>query len=142
MALNKIIIMGRLTRDPELKKTNDGVSVTSFSLAVERDIKNKDTGTRAADFIECVAWRYTAEFVTKYFKKGSMAVVSGRLQIDEYTDKDGVKRRAPEIIVENVYFGESNNGNRGTSNAESNQASGDFTDVQDYNEEEPYTLPF
>ena len=104
--LNKIFIMGRLTRDPELRRTGSGVAVTSFSLAVDRDFGPKDGGERETDFIDCVAWRNTGEFVSKYFTKGSMAVVSGRLQIRGWTDKDGNKRRSAEVVADNVYFGE------------------------------------
>jgi single-strand DNA-binding protein len=104
--LNHVTIMGRFTRDPELRRTNSGVAVTSFTLAVDRDIVNKDTGVRDTDFLDCVAWRGTGEFVEKHFHKGSMAVVSGRLQIRDWTDKDGNKRRTAEIVADNVYFGE------------------------------------
>lgn len=104
--LNKITVMGRLTRDPELRRTNSGTAVTSFTIACERDFK-ADNGEREADFIECVAWRNTAEFVSKYFTKGRMAVVSGRLQTRTWTDKDGNKRKASEIVAESVYFGDS-----------------------------------
>ena len=105
--LNHIVIMGRLTRDPELRRTGSGVAVTSFSLAVDRDFGPKDGGERETDFIACVAWRNTGEFVSTYFTKGSMAVVSGRLQIRGWTDKDGNKRRSAEVVADNVYFGES-----------------------------------
>jgi len=105
--LNHIVIMGRLTRDPELRRTGSGIAVTSFSLAVDRDFGPKDGGERETDFIDCVAWRNTGEFVSKYFTKGSMAVVSGRLQIRGWTDKDGNKRRSAEVVADNVYFGES-----------------------------------
>ncbi len=101
--LNKIVLMGRLTRDPELKRTNTGVAVTSFALAVDRDFKDKQTGEKETDFIDVVVWRNTAEFVSKYFTKGRMAVVEGRLQIRTW-DKDGVKQRAAEVIADNVYF--------------------------------------
>jgi single-strand DNA-binding protein len=104
--LNRIIIMGRLTRDPELRSTTTGTSVTSFTLAVDRDVADSE-GNRKADFIDCVAWNKGAEFVEKHFKKGSMAIVSGRLQIREWTDKDGNKRRTAEVIAEHTYFGES-----------------------------------
>lgn len=104
--LNKITVMGRMTRDPELRRTNSGTAVTGFTIACERDFK-ADNGEREADFIECVAWRNTAEFVSKYFAKGRMAVVSGRLQTRNWTDKDGNKRKATEIIAESVYFGDS-----------------------------------
>ena len=104
--LNKIIIMGRLTRDPELRRTGSGTAVTSFSLAVDRDFKSQ-SGEKETDFIDVVAWRSTAEFVSKYFTKGRMAVVEGRLQIRDWTDKDGGKRRSAEVVADNVYFGES-----------------------------------
>lgn len=111
--LNHIVVMGRLTRDPELKRTQSGVSVTSFTVAVDRDIKGQD-GNRETDFIDVVAWRSTAEFVTKYFHKGSLLVAEGRLQIREWTDQNGQKRRNAEIVADRVYFGESsgNGGNR------------------------------
>ena len=104
--LNKIILMGRLTRDPELRRTQSGTAVTSFSLAVDRDFKSQ-SGEKETDFIDVVAWRNTAEFVSKYFTKGRMAVVEGRLQIRDWTDRDGGKRRSAEVIAENVYFGDS-----------------------------------
>ena len=104
--LNKIILMGRLTRDPELRKTGNGTAVTSFTLAVDRDYKPQD-GERETDFIDVVAWRGTAEFVFKYFYKGRMAVVEGRLQVRDWTDKDGAKRRSTEVIADSVYFGDS-----------------------------------
>ena len=105
--LNHIVIMGRLTRDPELRRTGTGVAVTSFSLAVDRDFGNRESGERETDFIDCVAWRQTGEFVSKYFAKGRMAVVSGRLQIRNWTDKDGNKRRTAEVVADKVYFGDS-----------------------------------
>ena len=105
--LNHITIMGRLTREPELRRTGSGIAVASFTLAVDRDYSPKDGGERETDFIDCVAWRQTGEFVSKYFTKGSMAVVSGRLQIRGWTDKDGNKRRSAEVVADNVYFGES-----------------------------------
>ena len=104
--LNKVILMGRLTRDPELRRTGSGTAVTSFSLAVDRDFKSQG-GDKETDFIDIVAWRNTAEFVSKYFTKGRMAVVEGRLQIRDWTDRDGGKRRSAEVIAENVYFGDS-----------------------------------
>lgn len=104
--LNHIVLMGRLTRDPELRRTATGASVASFSIAVDRDFKT-DGGERETDFIDVVAWRNTADFVSKYFAKGRMAVVSGRLQIRTWTDKDGNKRRSAEVIADNVYFGDS-----------------------------------
>ena len=104
--LNKIILMGRLTRDPELRRTQSGTAVTSFSLAVDRDFKSQ-SGEKETDFIDIVAWRSTAEFVSKYFTKGRMAVVEGRLQIRDWTDRDGGKRRSAEVVADNVYFGDS-----------------------------------
>ena len=104
--LNHITLMGRMTRDPELRRTGSGVAVTSFTLAVDRDFKDS-SGEKGTDFIEVVAWRSTAEFVTKYFGKGRMAVVSGRLEIRDWTDKEGNKRRSAEIVADNVYFGDS-----------------------------------
>ena len=105
--LNHIVIMGRLTRDPELRRTGSGIAVASFTLAVDRDFSGKDGGEKEVDFIDCTAWRQTGEFVSKYFTKGRMAVVSGRLQIRKWTDKDGNNRRTAEIVADNVYFGDS-----------------------------------
>lgn len=105
--LNKIFLMGRLTRDPELRHTQSGTAVASFSIAVDRDFKDKQTGERATDFIDVVAWRNTAEFVSRFFSKGLMAVVVGSLQMRDWTDKDGNKRRSAEVIAESVYFGDS-----------------------------------
>lgn len=105
--LNHVDIMGRLTRDVELRRTGTGVAVAGFTLAVDRDFADKQSGNRETDFIECVAWRNTAEFASKYFHKGSMAVVSGRLQIRSWTDKDGNKRHTAEIVADQIYFGES-----------------------------------
>lgn len=105
--LNHITIMGRLTRDPELRRTGSGVAVAGFTLAVDRDFSSKDGGEKETDFIDCVAWRQTGEFVSKYFTKGRMAVVSGRLQIRSWTDKEGNKRRTAEVIADQVYFADS-----------------------------------
>ena len=105
--LNRIIIMGRLVRDPELRTTQSGVSVTSFTLAVDRDFKNRDSGEKSTDFIDVVAWRQTAEFICKYFGKGRMAVAEGRLQIRDWKDRDGNNRRSAEVVADNVYFGDS-----------------------------------
>ena len=105
--LNHIVIMGRLTRDPELRRTGSGIAVASFSVAVDRDFGGRDGGEKETDFIDCVAWRQTGEFVSKYFTKGSMIVVSGRLQIRNWTDKEGNKRRSAEVVADNVYFGDS-----------------------------------
>ena len=104
--LNKIIIMGRLTRDPELRRTASSTAVAGFTLAVDRDFKSQN-GEKSTDFIDVVAWRNTAEFVAKYFTKGRMAVVEGRLQIRDWKDKDGNNRRSAEVVAENVYFGDS-----------------------------------
>ena len=105
--LNRIILMGRLTRDPELRHTQTGTAVASFSLAVDRDFRNRDSGEKGVDFIDVVAWRNTAEFVSKYFTKGRMAVVEGRLQIRDWTDREGGKRRSAEVVADNIYFGDS-----------------------------------
>ena len=105
--LNRIIIMGRLARDPELRRTQTGTPVASFRLAVDRDFKDKSTGERSTDWIDVVAWRATAEFVSRYFTKGRMAVVEGRLQMRDWTDKDGNKRTSAEVVADNVYFGDS-----------------------------------
>ena len=113
--LNHITIMGRLTRDPELRRTGSGIAVASFSVAVDRDFGGRDGGEKETDFIDCVAWRQTGEFVSKYFTKGSMIVVSGRLQIRSWTDKDGNKRRTAEVVADNVYFGESKRSSEGGS---------------------------
>lgn len=105
--LNRIIIMGRMARDPELRHTQSGTPVASFTLAVDRDFKDKQTGERATDWIDVVAWRSTGEFAAKYLSKGRMAVVEGRLQIRGWTDKEGNKRCTAEVVAENVYFGDS-----------------------------------
>ena len=111
--LNHVVIMGRLTRDPELRRTGSGIAVASFSVAVDRDFGGRDGGEKETDFIDCVAWRQTGEFVSKYFTKGRMIVVSGRLQIRSWTDKDGNKRRTAEVVADNVYFGDSKRDNDG-----------------------------
>ena len=129
--LNNIILMGRLTRDPELRRTGTGTAVTSFSLAVDRDFKSQ-SGEKETDFIDIVAWRNTAEFVSKYFTKGRMAVVEGRLQIRDWTDKDGNKRRSAEIVADSVYFGDSkrDGGDTVQSEPQSEPQSG-FSEVED-----------
>lgn len=106
--LNKVLIMGRLARDPELRRTQSGTAVASFTLAVDRDYKAA-SGDRETDWIDCVAWRQAGEFVSRYFTKGRMAVVEGRLQIRDWTDNNGNKRRSTEVLVENIYFGDSKN---------------------------------
>ena len=132
--LNKIILMGRLTRDPELRRTQSGTVVASFTLAVDRDYKPQD-GERETDFIDIVAWRGTGEFVSKYFTKGRMAVVEGRLQVRDWTDKDGNKRRSTEVVADNVYFGDSKRPESGTPA----EPSGELQELPD---EEKGELPF
>ena len=129
--LNKIILMGRLVRDPELRRTNGGTPVASFTVAVDRDFKAQN-GEKETDFIDIVAWRNTAEFVSKYFTKGRMAVVEGRLQIRDWTDKEGNKRKSAEVVADNVYFGDSKKD--GGAAPDFNQ---DFVEVEDFGD-----LPF
>ena len=112
--LNHITIMGRLTRDPELRRTGSGIAVASFTVAVDRDFGGRDGGEKETDFIDCVAWRQTGEFVSKYFTKGRMIVVSGRLQIRSWTDKEGNKRRTAEVVADNCYFGDSKRDDQGS----------------------------
>ena len=137
--LNHITIMGRLTADPELRRTRSGVAVASFALAVDRDRKNKDTGEREVDFIRCTAWISTAEFVSKYFAKGQMAVVSGRLRMDIYTDQQGIKRTSAEVQVDNIYFGDSKKATQAPASADPYAGYGEsgFDEVDDDGE-----LPF
>ena len=140
--LNKIVLMGRLTRDPELRQTQSGNSVVSFTLACDRDFAAQGA-EKETDFVDIVAWRGTAEFVSKYFSKGRMAVVEGRLQIRDWTDKDGNKRRSAEVIVNSIYFGDSkkdgdsSTGNYRAAGAPVDVSASDFTDVEDDGE-----LPF
>ena len=136
--LNHIDIMGRLTTDPEMRTTSNGISVASFSLAVDRDRKNKDTGEREADFIRCTAWRGTADFVKKYFSKGQMAVVSGRLRIELYTDQQGNKRTSAEVQVEDIYFGEGKRSDKGSSNYAGGEQDGGMTEEDLFSEELPF----
>ncbi len=152
--LNHITIMGRLTRDPELRYTQSQTPVASFTLAVDRDFGSRDGGEKQTDFIDCVAWRQTAEFVSKYFTKGSMAVVSGRLQIRDWTDRDGGKRRSAEVVVDNMYFGESRRrdgdsgdsrgssyssyGNSGSAGKSSAPAASAFAELDDGDGELPF----
>lgn len=133
--LNHITIMGRLTRDPELKTTNSGIPVVSFSIAVDRDFADKESGERGVDFIDVTAWRHTAEFVSRYFTKGRMAVISGRLQTRNWTDKDGNKRKAVEIVADNVYFGDSK---RNDSETTSPAAPSDFAPIEGDDEGLPF----
>ena len=127
--LNNIVIMGRLTRDPELRRTSSGVSVASFTLACERDFAAQGE-TRETAFIDIVAWRYTAEFVDKYFSKGQMAVVSGRLQIRNWEDKEGNKRRSAEILADHVYFGEAKR-DKTTQGEPQYDPQGGFSEIED-----------
>lgn len=139
--LNKIIIMGRLTRDPELRRTGSGTAVTSFSLACDRDFKSQ-SGEKETDFIEVVAWKKTAEFVSKYFSKGRMAVVEGRLQIRDWTDNAGNKRTTAEVVADNVYFADSkrsefNDNKKENFNALSGRVSDDFVPISEEDGEIP-----
>ena len=127
--LNHITIMGRLVADPEMRTTPSGAAVTTMRLAVDRDFKNKQTGEKEADFITVVAWRQTAEFVSRYFTKGRMAVVEGRLQIRTYTDRDGNKRTAAEVVADNVYFGDSQKGGDSANTSQAYQAPARGVDV-------------
>ena len=131
--LNKIVIMGRLTKDPELRSTGTGKSVASFTVAVDRDFKGQNS-EKETDFINCVAWQGTAEFISRYFKRGSMAVIEGRLQIRPYETADGQKRTAAEVVVNNIYFGESKR------NAEINEPVSDMPPVSSFGDDED--LPF
>ena len=111
--LNKIFLQGRLVADPELRHTQSGIAVASFRIAVDRDFKDRETGEKKADFINVVAWRNTAEFVSRFFSKGRMAIVDGKLQVREYTDRDGNRRYATEVVADNIYFGDSKRDNDG-----------------------------
>lgn len=130
--LNHIVIMGRLTRDPELRQTGSGVSVANFSVAVDRDFSKGEE--KETDFIDCVAWRHTGEFVSKYFTRGSLIVVSGRLQVRSYTDKDGNNRRAAEIVADNCYFGGSKNAGAATPPS----PAGDYAEITEPDGELPF----
>ena len=132
--LNKIILMGRLTRDPELRQTQSGTKVASFSLAVDRDFAGQD-GKRETDFIDCVAWRGTGEFAAKYFTRGQMAAVEGRLQVRDWTDKDGNKRSSTEVLADSVYFGDSKR-----SESDTQEAAG--SELQELPDEEKGEIPF
>lgn len=139
--LNHIVLMGRLTRDPELRHTGSGVAVASFTLAVDRDFKSQN-GERETDFIDIVAWRSTAEFVSKYFTKGKMAAVSGRLQLRDWTDKEGNKRRSAEVVADNVYFGESKRTQGGEAPRMDDFLPGEFSDLLDEPGEADGDIPF
>ena len=140
--LNRVSLMGRLTADPELRHTQSGTAVASFRIAVERDFKDKETGEKKADFINIVAWRNTAELVSRFFTKGRMAIVDGRLQVREYTDKDGNRRYSVEVVADSVYFGDSKKDSAGggdrepypsqpQTGGESHDAFADITDSDD-----------
>lgn len=129
--LNKVFIMGRLTRDPELRHTQTGTAVASFSLAVDRDFKDKQTGERPTDFIDVVVWRNTAEFVSRYFAKGRMAVVVGSLQIRSWEDKDGNRRRTAEVVADSVYFGDSKRDGDGGSYTPPAAPDGGLEEIED-----------
>ena len=137
--LNKIFVMGRLTADPELRRTQSGTPVASFTVAVDRDFKDKSTGERATDFIDVVAWRQTGEFVSRYFTKGRMAVVEGRLQIRDWTDKDGNKRRTAEVVADQVYFGDSK---KDEMKATADEREAMYAGFAELSEEESGGLPF
>lgn len=140
--LNRITLMGRLVADPEMRTTPSGAAVTTMRLAVDRDFKNKQTGEKETDFITVVAWRQTAEFVSRYFTKGRMAVVEGRLQIRTYTDRDGNKRTAAEVVADNVYFGDSQKGgdsaNTSPEYQKPAQQSADFQELADDDGDLPF----
>lgn len=134
--LNHIVLMGRLTKEPELRRTNNGTAVTSFTLACDRDYAPQG-GEKETDFVDIVAWRSTAEFVEKYFSKGRMAVVSGRLQIRNWEDKDGNKRRTAEIVADHIYFGDSKRDDQAAAETQYDPQGG-FSELTD---EDP-NLPF
>ena len=138
--LNHITIMGRLVRDPELRRTGSGTAVASFTLAVDRDYSKEE---KKADFINCVAWRQTGEFVSKYFAKGRMMVAEGRLEMREWTDRDGNKRISAEVNVENAYFADSKKEDNATHGAPSYTPSSAVpaSDYQPLTDVDP-TLPF
>ena len=139
--LNKIFLQGRLVADPELRHTQQGTAVASFRMAVDRDFKSKDPGASNTDFINIVAWRNTAEFVSRYFTKGRMAVVEGRLQMRDYTDKSGNKRTVAEVVSNNVYFGDSRRDSESGGNASYDGAPDgppDFDELEDDDEELPF----
>jgi single-strand DNA-binding protein len=136
--LNHITLMGRLTRDPELRHIQSGTAVASFSLAVDRDFSSKDSSEKATDFIDIVVWRNTAEFVSKYFSKGRMAVVSGRLQIRDWKDKDGNSRRSAEVVADNVYFGGSKKDGGAQQTSSPPVSSGDFEEIDGDEEDLPF----
>lgn len=142
--LNRIILMGRFVRDPDLKHTQNGTPVTSFTLAVDRDFKSRDGGEKSTDFIDCTAWRGTAEMICKYFSKGRLALVEGRLQIREWKDRDGNNRRTAEVVTENIYFADTKkkDGSHGETSApdygEPPPEGGGFHEIDDEDGELPF----
>lgn len=138
MSLNRIDIMGRLTKDVELRRTTSGTAVANFPIAVERDFKN-DAGEREVDFIEVVAWRGTAEFAEKFLNKGRLVVVTGRLQIRKYTDKDGIKRQTAEVVAESIYFADSK---PAAQSATSGPVGQQMVDVVELPDDDDDALPF
>lgn len=147
MGLNRIAVMGRLARDPELKHTQSGTAVVSFTIAVDRDFKDKQTGERETDWINCVAWRGKAEFIANHFRKGRMIVLAGRLQTRDYTDNDGNKRYVTEILVSDVYFADSKRDAENGVSSEGNANENDLPPVKEQGfseipEEDESDLPF
>lgn len=142
--LNRVILLGRLTRDPELKTTQSGISVASFSLAVERDYTPKGEGEKGVDFINVDAWRHTADFVGKYLSKGRMVAVSGRLQIEKYEDKSGNKRQRAVVVADNVYFADSKQSNGEAYGGERKQTAPASTQYHQFQtvDEDDDMLPF
>ena len=151
MSLNKCILMGRLTKDVELRYTSSGTAVASFTIAVDRDFKDKQTGDKQTDFVDIEAWRNTAEFASKYFSKGRMAVVEGRLQFSDWTDREGNKRRNAKIVADNIYFGDSKKNDAAESNpgfgslphldesaSQVSENEGQFTDLSDDEDNLPF----
>lgn len=137
--LNHIVLMGRLVRDPELRRTSSGIAVTNFTLAVDRDFGKDENGQKETDFIDVVAWRNTGEFAAKYFTKGRMAVVQGSLQIRNYTDKDGNKRRNAEVLANSIYFADSKpNADQATTYGAPSAPVEDYAEIEDTGE----VLPF
>ena len=141
--LNHITIMGRLTRDPELRRTGSGIAVASFTVAVDRDFADKQSGEKETDFIDCVAWRQTGEFVSKYFTKGRMIVVSGRLQVRKWRNKDGENRYSTEVVADSCYFGDSKKESSGGEsyggyNAPAYPEHGEFTELDDDDAQLPF----
>ena len=137
--LNCVVIAGRIVRDPELRRTGSGKAVTSFTVACDRDFKNQQTGEKEVDFFDCVAWGAAGENAARYFSKGQMAMVTGRLQIRQYTDKNGQKRKQTEILVSSLYFcGNNSQPNAGGSTAQNAQSAPQFVPVECDDDQLPY----